>query len=78
MNDVGVVDGDSGDIYDKFFGIYDPRKVFTVEFFAWLLAQGIESDFNDDQCTNNFFSELTNCKTMNVGDHIKKSLTKLV
>ncbi|CAG8762229.1 7480_t:CDS:2 [Dentiscutata erythropus] len=55
MNDVGVVDGDSGDIYNKFFGIYDLRKVFAVEFFAWLLAQGIESDFNDDQCTNNFF-----------------------
>ncbi|CAG8817823.1 20152_t:CDS:1, partial [Dentiscutata erythropus] len=54
MNDVKVEDGDSGDIYDKFFGIYDPRKVFAVEFFAWLLAQGIESDFND-QSTNNFF-----------------------
>ncbi|CAG8786352.1 28851_t:CDS:2 [Dentiscutata erythropus] len=54
MND-GIEDGDSGDIYDKFFGIYDPRKVFAVEFFAWLLAQGIETDFNDDQSTNNFF-----------------------
>ncbi|CAG8734277.1 14885_t:CDS:2 [Gigaspora margarita] len=54
MNDVRVADGDSEDIYDKFFGIYDPRRVFAVEFFAWLLAQGIESDFNN-QSTNNFF-----------------------
>ncbi|CAG8842565.1 7617_t:CDS:1, partial [Racocetra persica] len=53
MNDVRVEDS-SEDIYDKFFRIYDPRRVFAVEFFAWLLAQGIESDFND-QSTNNFF-----------------------
>ncbi|CAG8652208.1 18840_t:CDS:2 [Racocetra persica] len=44
MNDVRVEDG-SEDIYNKIFGIYDPRR---------LLAQGIESDFND-QSTNNFF-----------------------
>ncbi|CAG8486453.1 17630_t:CDS:1, partial [Racocetra persica] len=54
MNDVKVEDGDSGDIYDKFFRIYNPRKVFAIEFFAWLFAQGIESVFND-QSTNNFF-----------------------
>ncbi|CAG8740482.1 14994_t:CDS:1, partial [Racocetra fulgida] len=53
MNDIKVENRDSGDIYDKFFRIYDPKKVFAVEFFAWLLAQGIESV--DDQSTNNFF-----------------------
>ncbi|CAG8761599.1 14224_t:CDS:2 [Gigaspora margarita] len=41
MNYIRIEDGDSGNIYDK---IYDPRKVFAVEFFAWRLAQGTESE----------------------------------
>ncbi|CAG8820494.1 22386_t:CDS:1, partial [Racocetra persica] len=43
MNDVRVKDSDSENIYNKFFRIYNPRRVFIVEFFA----QRIESDFND-------------------------------
>ncbi|CAG8842942.1 14838_t:CDS:1, partial [Gigaspora margarita] len=54
MNYIKVEDRDLEDIYDKSFEIYDPKEVFAVKFFAWLLAQGIESGFNN-QSTNNFF-----------------------
>ncbi|CAG8581635.1 14064_t:CDS:2 [Dentiscutata erythropus] len=74
----GVEDGNSGDIYDKFFGIYDLRKVFAVEFFAWLLAQGIESDFNDDQSTNNFFLRVDKLQNDTCWRPYKKDDKKLV
>lgn len=60
MNDDKIED--SGDIYDKFFRIYDPRKVFAVEFFAWLVAEEIDSDFND-QSTNDFFIRVDKLRT---------------
>ncbi|KAF0479576.1 hypothetical protein F8M41_023825 [Gigaspora margarita] len=62
MNNIRVENGNSGDIYDKFFRIYDPRRVFAVEFFAWFCAQEIELDFNN-QSTNNFFLRVDKLQT---------------